>query len=480
MAIVEYNQSPNWERNKNKYEAAGFTDEEISDLAATDRKSVFVSRPLKAGESSPTVSQMQARETRFQDEATDRARRTESQRIYDQEQAEQAQNQKIQASEAKVTAAWQTFTNGSYANSTEKNNAFQAVVAAEYADAQLQGSRETRNDVERRLKIGDVRGRWSFGDVTTGGPGPGPGPGGDPQGVPDPRVVREIGEAVAAGTMNRKQAEDALGMLGFDESQQNSIITAALGRDGTPGGDPDPGMWDRVKGVLSNVFPGEGLLDRDDTNWWWDDEDSLTGDPDVDLSGIQVPYTQAEREETRFQTKKGPEEIYANYLDRALPEGASNLYRRFLEGREGQLTDLFGQRRALGLAGPVPTQGTPGGQTFAGYLQGLGPHQSIYGQRSDLFNRTAGLWGPGGDRPLEELSVSEREYRDTLERDPMAQYNLVSSREMMGVPKVLQDAAQRRIFQDYSKWRQAASAAGTAGNQPQFVTQYSNLPNRWQ
>jgi hypothetical protein len=398
-------------------------------------------------------------------------------------QDEQRNIQAQQESEARVNAEWQKFTDGSYATSTERNNAFQAVVDAEYADAQLKGSRESRNEVELRIKTGDVRGQWSFGDVTTGGPGGDP-PGGDPQGVPNPTVIREIGEAVASGDMSKKQAKDALALLGFDESQQDATITAALGRDGLPSKEPDPGLLDRLKGALSDFFPGEGILDRDDTNWWWDDEDSLTGDPDVDLSGIQIPQTQAQREEARFQTKQGPQEIYANYLNRALPEGASNLYRSFLEGREGQLTDLFGQRRALGLAGPVPTygdvQGAPGGQTFAGYLRGLGPHQSTYGQRSDLFNRTAGLWEP---EPEGEFSPSELEYRDTLEGNPMTQYNLVSSREMMGVPKVLRAAAQRRIFQDYSKWRQAVSDAGTGGTQrqpDQFVTQYANMPNRWQ
>jgi hypothetical protein len=417
---------------------------------------------------------IEARERQFQAEETDRRmaeKRAEDERIYDQGQ-----------DKADLNRAWNKFNNTTWSTQSEKNAAW-----ATYVNEVRAVTGEEYNIASARLNVPGSQGYYKLQEGLRAGTPTDPGPGGDPQGAPDPTVIRAIGEAVASGDMSKKQAKDALALLGFDESQQDATITAALGIDGLPSKEPDPGLLGRLKDTLSDFLPGKGILDPDDSwipEWWGDDEDSLTGDPELDLSGIQIPQTQAQREEARFQTKQGPEEIYANYLNRALPEGASNLYRSFLEGRENQLVDLFGQRRALGLAGPVPTigdvQGAPGGQTFAGYLRGLGPHQSIYGQRSDLFNRTAGLWNPELGR---EFSPSELEYRDTLERNPMTQYNLVSSREMMGVPKVLRAAAQRRIFQDYSKWRQAVSDAGTAGTQhqpEQFVTQYANLPNRWQ
>jgi hypothetical protein len=400
---------------------------------------------------------IQERETRFQDEATDRARRAEYQRIYDQEQAEQAQNQKIQVSEAEVERAWNTFSGGRYPDDDARDRAFQPVIRAEYAASQLRGGRETLLQVEERIK----RSPQFTEELERGFRGPGPG--GDPQGTPDEEAVTEIIIAVQAGDMNEDDARRELTALGVSLANQNRLITHALGDQG--------GNWlTDAAGNIANWVTG--LFDKDDSDR--DVAQGLGGD----MGNMPPGFSELDAEEALARQQQGERAIYTDYLNRAIPEGASNIYRQYVEGRGQPLRDLFNQRRDLGLGGIVPEEGQPGGETFAGYLSGLEPHRSTYAQRADLMSQTAGLWNR--DEPFDlttQLGLQQQRYKRELEQNPFQQYTLVKDLARIGVPQAMKAASDKQVWEDYSKWFTATGGTGSAGNVPQYLPQYWNQRN---
>jgi hypothetical protein len=420
-----------------------------------------IQRAVRGYTPTETASQIQARESQFQADRRMAEARAEHERRYDQSQAEQARNQDIQDSEAKVTAAWDTFLARKYPDDTTRAAAFQTVVDAEFADARLKGTGENRNEVEGRIKLG---GRFEA-HVDAGFGGGGGGSGQEGASI-DEEAVTEITAAVQAGTMDEADARKELTALGVSLANQNMLITAAQGVGGTPGSNWLTDTAGNIADWVANLF------DKDDP-----DLDVAQG-LDVDMGATPTFFPELEAEEALARQQQGERAIYTDYLNRAIPEGASNIYRQYVEGRGQPLRDLFNQRRNLGLTGPVPEEGQPGGQTFAGYLSGLEPHRSTYGQRADLMGQTAGLWNR--DEPFDlttDLGMAQQRYKRELEQNPFQQYTLVRDLARIGVPQAMKAASDKQIWEDYSKWFTATGGTGSAGNVPQYISQYWNQRN---